>query len=113
MVCLDANIVIYLVEQNPFWEPKVAARIAAYRVAGEEIAVSDAARLECLVGPFQTGNADDLASYAAFFAGPSLRMLPITVAVWERAARIRRNTDSSRSTPFIWPPRPSMAARAF
>ena len=86
MVCLDANIVIYLVEQNPFWEPKVAARIAAYRVAGEEIAVSDAARLECLVGPFQTGNADDLGSYAAFFAGPSPRMLPITVAVWDQVA---------------------------
>jgi uncharacterized protein len=89
IVCLDANIVIYLVEQNPLWEPKVAARIAAYRVAGEEIVVSDAARLQCLVGPFQTGNADDLASYAAFFAGPSPRMLPITVAVWDRAARIR------------------------
>ncbi len=95
MVCLDANIVIYLVEQNPFWEPKVAARIAAYRVAGEEIAVSDAARLECPVGPFQTGNADDLASYAAFFAGPSVRMLPVSVAVWERAAQIRADYNFS------------------
>jgi predicted nucleic acid-binding protein len=46
-------------------------------------------RLQCLVGPYQTGNAADIASYAAFFAGPSVRMLPVTVAVWERAARIR------------------------
>ena len=89
IVCLDANIVIYLVEQNPLWEPKVSARIAAYRAAGEEIAVSDVARLECLVGPFQTGNAPDLASYAAFFAGIGPRMLPVTVAVWERAAPMR------------------------
>ena len=89
IVCLDANIVIYLVERNPLWEPKVSARIAAFRAAGDEIAVCDAARLECLVGPFQTGNAADLASYAAFFAGPSPRMLPVTVAVWERAAQIR------------------------
>jgi hypothetical protein len=74
IVCLDANIVIYLVEQNPLWEPKVSARIAAYRAAGDEIAVSDAARLECLVGPLQTGNAPDLASYAAFFAGIGARM---------------------------------------
>ena len=88
-VCLDANIVIYLVERNPLWEPKVSARIAALRAAGDEIAVCDAARLECLVGPFQTGNAADLASYAAFIAGPGPRMLPVTVAVWERAARIR------------------------
>ncbi len=89
MVCLDANIVIYLVERNPVWEPKVAARIAAYRAGGEEIALSDVARLECLVGSYQSGNAADLASYTAFYAGPSPRMLPITVAVWERAARIR------------------------
>jgi hypothetical protein len=52
IVCLDANIVIYLVEQNPFWEPRVSARIAAFRAAGDEIAVCDAARLECLVGPY-------------------------------------------------------------
>ncbi|HEV3341328.1 MAG TPA: hypothetical protein VG125_13250 [Pirellulales bacterium] len=25
IVCLDANIVIYYVERNPLWEPKVAA----------------------------------------------------------------------------------------
>ena len=57
IVCLDANIVIYLVERNPLWELKVSARIAVLRATGDEIAVSDAARLECLVGPFQTGNA--------------------------------------------------------
>ena len=51
IVCLDANIVIDLVEQNPFWEPKASARIAAFRAAGDEIAVCDAAHLECLVGP--------------------------------------------------------------
>jgi len=95
IVCLDANIVIYLVEQNPFWEPRVSARIAAFRAAGDEIAVCDAARLECLVGPYQTGNAADIASYAAFFAGPSVRMLPVTVAVWERAAQIRADYNFS------------------
>jgi uncharacterized protein len=92
---LDANIVIYLVEQNPLWEPKVSARIAALRAAGDEIAVCDAARLECLVGPYQTGNAADIASYAAFFGGASVRMLPVTVAVWERAARIRADHSFS------------------
>ena len=89
MVSLDANIVIYLVEQNPLWAPKVAARIAAYRGVGEEIAVCDAARMECLVGPYQTGDAADLASYRAFFSGPSPMMLPVTIAIWERAAQVR------------------------
>ncbi len=44
IVCLDAIIVIYLVEQNPLWEPKVSARIVAHRATGEENAVSDVAR---------------------------------------------------------------------
>ena len=113
MVSLDANIVIYLVEQNPLWAPKVEARIAAYRGVGEEIAVCDAARLECLVGPYQTGDAADLASYRAFFAGPSPMMLPVTIAIWERAARSEPSTISRPSMPCIWPLRSSMAARAF
>ena len=50
--CLDVNIVIHLIEQNPFGAPRVSARIAAFRAAGDEIAVCDAARLECLVGPY-------------------------------------------------------------
>ena len=43
---------IHLIEQNPFGAPRVSARIAAFRAAGDEIAVCDAARLECLVGPY-------------------------------------------------------------
>ena len=95
IVCLDTNIVIYFVEGNPLWGPKVTARIAALRAAGDELAVCDAARLECLVGPYQIGNAAIMASYAAFFAGAGIRMLPVTVAAWERAARIRADHQFS------------------
>jgi hypothetical protein len=28
IVCLDANIVIYYVERDPIWEPKVSARFS-------------------------------------------------------------------------------------
>ena len=37
IVCLDANIVIYLVEQNPLWEPKVSARIATILPLGTKL----------------------------------------------------------------------------
>ena len=47
---LDANIVIYVVEHHPLWGPKAEARIAQLRASGEQIAVSDVHRLECLVG---------------------------------------------------------------
>jgi predicted nucleic acid-binding protein len=89
IVCLDANIVIYLVERNPIWEPRAAARVQAARAAGDRIAVSDAARLECLVGAILSPNPALPGQYAAYFADPGIEMLPVTVAVWERAASVR------------------------
>src|SRR4051794_12725093 len=89
MVCLDTNCVIYLVENNSFWGPKVVARLAAARTAGDTIAVCDLARSECLVGPLKNADAALLANYQRFFAGPAVQMLPLTVAVCERAAEVR------------------------
>jgi uncharacterized protein len=89
ILCLDTNCVIYLVEKNPVWGPKVTARLAAARVAGDELAVSDLARAECLVGPLAAGDAAILADYQRFFGSPSVRMLPLTAAVCERAAQVR------------------------
>jgi predicted nucleic acid-binding protein len=88
IVCLDANIVIYLVEANPVWAPKAAARLALMRAAGDEIAVCDAARLECLIKPLATTIATAVASFHSFFSSPLVRTLAVTAAVWERAAGI-------------------------
>lgn len=88
IVCLDTNIVIYLVETNLTWTPKATARLAVALKAGDEIAVSDAARLECLVKPLATGNAASEADYRAFFGNPAVRMLAVTPATWENAARL-------------------------
>jgi predicted nucleic acid-binding protein len=88
IVYLDANVVIYLVEHHPTWEPRVVARLG--RLApGDVLAVSDATRLECLVGPLISGDAGVLADYAAFFSDPRISVFPVTAAVFERAARIR------------------------
>lgn len=89
IVCLDANIVIYFVERNPVWEPKVAARLKSLAAMGDSLAISEASRLECLVGPWQSGDASTLADYQKFFALPGVQMLSVTTPVWERAARIR------------------------
>ena len=86
---LDANAIIYLVEKVPAWGPKVASRIRRLRAAGDDVAVSDISRLECLVGPFTTGNAAVLADFGAFFGDPAIRVFPVTALVCERAARIR------------------------
>lgn len=89
IVYLDANCVIYFVEQNPVWGPKITARVAALRTAGDEIAVSDLSRTECLIGPLASGDAAVLSSYEAFFRDQAIRVFPLTAAVCERAARIR------------------------
>ena len=89
IVYLDANVVIYFIEKTPVWGPKAAARIGRLSAASDQVAVSDIARLECLVGPFVTGNAVLLADFDAFFKDPGVLVFPVTAADCERAARIR------------------------
>jgi predicted nucleic acid-binding protein len=89
MVFLDTNLVIYFVEQPPTWGLKAKARITALLGGGEELAVSDIVRMECLVGPLKRGDGKVESDFRTFFASPDLRVLPITAAVCERAARIR------------------------
>src|SRR5262245_56888958 len=75
IVRLDANCVIYLVEAEATWGPKITARLAALRAAGHEIAVSDLCRTECLAAPFATGDTAILADYQTFFTSPLIRVL--------------------------------------
>ena len=88
-VYLDTNCIIYFVETTPTWSAKVVARIAAARSAGDELAVGHLARAECLVLPFKSGDAGLEARYRAFFGDPDVNVLPMTVTVCERAARLR------------------------
>jgi predicted nucleic acid-binding protein len=88
-VYLDVNCVIYLVEQNPVWWPRIAARVATIRSGGDRLAVSDFTRAECLVGPYRANDTSLLAKYASFFADPDIEVLSITAAACERGAQIR------------------------
>jgi len=89
MICLDANCVIYLIEKNPVWGPKIVGRLALAKSAGDTLAVCDLARTECLIGPLKTADAALLADYQRFFASSAVQMLPITPAACERAAEVR------------------------
>ena len=88
-VYLDANLTIYLIEQPPVWGHKAKPRVAALRGNGELIAISDLTRMECQVKPLTLGDAALLANYAAFFSSADVRVLPMTGAVFDQAARIR------------------------
>lgn len=88
-VYLDSNCIIYLLEKNPDWWSKVAARIAVFRMSGDELAVGDLSRAECLVIPFRNGDVGLQSRYRAFFRDPDICVLPLTELVYERAARLR------------------------
>jgi predicted nucleic acid-binding protein len=89
IVYLDTNCVIYLIEQNPEWGPKVISRLFELRLAGHQVATSDLSRTECLVQPYLTANVELVADYLAFFSSPQVLMLPLTAAVCDRAAQLR------------------------
>jgi predicted nucleic acid-binding protein len=86
IVCLDTNIVIYLVETDPIWTPKADARVHALQTTGDEIAVCDAAVLECLIKPLAAKDVGAEAAFRAFFADPLVRLLAVSHATWEQAA---------------------------
>jgi len=86
---LDANIVIYFVERNPTWLPKVVSRFARFRMNQDRLAVGDLTLAECLVGPFLSGDAAVEASYRMFFADPDIQVLSLTKAICEQAAALR------------------------
>jgi predicted nucleic acid-binding protein len=89
MVFLDANPIIYHVEQPSTWGPKATAQITAFIAAGQPLAVTDLIRMECLVGPLKSRDANLLNDFRTFFNSPDVRVLAITAAVAERAALIR------------------------
>lgn len=86
---LDTNVAIYFVEQPPGWGAKVTSRIGVFRAAGEPLAVSDLIRMECIVRPLRMNDQMQLADFVSFFAAPDMKVLSITSAVCDRAARIR------------------------
>jgi uncharacterized protein len=89
MVFLDANPVIYQIEQPANLGPKATARVSQLLANGERLAVSDRVRMECQVRPLKANDAVLLARYATFFASPDLDVLPVSPGVCDRAAKIR------------------------
>lgn len=86
---LDTNLVIYVVEGNPAFAPKVVLRLAAAQSAGDTFMLSDLTRMECLVAPLKTNNTAVQSSFHAFFARSDVRVVAVSAAVCDRAARVR------------------------
>lgn len=101
-VYLDANAIIYSVERiapyralmQPLWD---GSRAGAWRICTSELAL-----LETLVGPLRTGNVSLEDDYRhLLLRSLDLRLAPITLAVLERAARLRATTPSLKTPDAI------------
>lgn len=86
---LDSVILIYYIEQNAVFHARAARRLANLLSAGDEVAISDLVRMECRIGPLRSGDLSGLADFDLFFSNPDVRHVPLTPAVFDRAAEIR------------------------
>src|SRR5260370_36684200 len=89
LVYLDTVICIYAVEGLPSLQARARAKIAAILADGGRLAVSDLTWLECRVMPIRLGDAAALAAMEAFLTAPPMDRVPLPLAVYDRACRIR------------------------
>jgi uncharacterized protein len=89
LLYLDANVVIYLIEQPANLGLRATARIGVIRANQDQMAVSDLTRLECRVRPLALGDTVTLVQFDALFISPDVRVVPLSTAVFDRATLIR------------------------
>jgi predicted nucleic acid-binding protein len=89
LIFRDSAILIYFLDHTGPLQMRAASRLAALQAAADEIAVSDLIRMECRIVPLRAGDATRLAVFDQFFRHPSVRILPLTTAVLDRATAIR------------------------
>lgn len=97
-VYVDANILIYSVERI---QPYVSALDTFWQAASEQqvpVLTSELSVLEMLVDPLKAGNAELEALFRrALFSSPDLRLMPLSLPILERAARLRVTLPSLKT----------------
>ncbi len=89
LVYLDSVICVYAVDGAPPFQARAVRRLAAIRAAGDRPAISDLTWLECRVLPVRRNDTIGLANMEAFLEAADVTRLPMPLAVYERACRIR------------------------
>ncbi len=93
LVYLDANPIIYPVENHPVYGPLLQPLWQAAQARTIEVVSSELALMETLVGPLKTGNIPLERAYEQALLGTDMRLLPITQVVLREAARLRATTN--------------------
>ena len=88
-VYVDANSVIYAVEKIEPYRSFLAPLWPAAQAGQLSIVTSELTWLETLVKPMRDGNAALELLFRAFLTAREVRLAPVTLSVWEQAARLR------------------------
>ena len=89
-VYLDANVFIYTVEHIAPYNTFLDQFWLDVRNAHAAVQTSELSALETLVRPLRDGNiALEAAFRAVLFSSPDVHLLPVTIAILERAAQLR------------------------
>jgi uncharacterized protein len=89
LVYCDSVIVIYWLDHVGPYQVRSNQRMMMLQSAADKIAISDLTRLECRVGPLKRKDGAAIAAFDRFFSRSDLWLLPMTSAVFDRAAILR------------------------
>ena len=93
VVYIETPCLIYTVERNVDFYPMLVPLWSAAQSGTITLVTSELSILECLVGPFKTGDARVLAGYEAIFRVRDLQLLPVDEPILREAARLRATTN--------------------
>lgn len=88
-VYVDANTVIYAVENIEPYASFLAPLWTAAKTGQVAIVTSELTWLETLTKPLRDGDAPLELLFRAFLNAREVRMMPASLAIWEQAARLR------------------------
>lgn len=97
-VYLDAEIIIYLVEQNKQFGPVVESWL---KVNPGDLVASEMGRMETLIVPVRNADAKLTAEFERFFSTQVAELVPIDRAVFDKAIEIRAAYPSIRTPDAI------------
>jgi predicted nucleic acid-binding protein len=89
LIYCDSVVLIYWLDQIGPFHLRAERRMMTLQAASDQVAVSDLTRLECRVGPLKRKDPVILAVFDAFFARSDVQIVPLTPAVFDRAAQMR------------------------
>ena len=89
LIYCDSDLLIYWLDEAGPFQLLAESRMAVLQAAGDRMAISDLTRLECRVGVLKRRDLAALKVFEDFFARLDVQLVPLTSAVFDRAAQLR------------------------